>query len=123
MQDPAHSRTMFVHNASDWVTMRNIAASANYENQLSWTNKVEDENDKLTQRRHSKSTKCHLFLNSNNQFQSSLSESTVVQTNSTAYGIAYGNHLGTSDTSSTDPSIYGVGAVPTQFSQIAQKIP
>ena len=48
MQDPAHSRTMFVHNASDWVTMRNIAVSANYENQLSWANKVEEENEKLT---------------------------------------------------------------------------
>ena len=32
MQDPAHSRTMFVHNASDWVAIRNIAVSANYEN-------------------------------------------------------------------------------------------
>ena len=63
MHDPAHSSTMFAHNATDWVTMRNIAVSANYENQLSWTNKFEEENDKLTQRRHSKFTKCHLFLN------------------------------------------------------------
>ena len=96
MQDPAHSRIMFVLNASDWVTMRNIAVSANYENQLSLTNKVEEENDRLTQRRHSKSTKWHLFLISNNQLaeDSSLSESTVVQPNSTAYGIAYDNHLG-----------------------------
>ena len=67
MQDPAHSRTAFVYNATDWVTMRNIAVSANYENQLSWTNKFEEENDKLTQRRLSKFAKCHLFLNSNNQ--------------------------------------------------------
>ena len=96
MQNPAHSITMFVHNASDWVTMRNIAVSANYENQLSLTNKVEEENHKLTQRRHSKSTKWHLFLISNIQLaeDSSLSDSTVVQPNSTAYGIAYDNHLG-----------------------------
>ena len=59
MQNPAHSRTMFVHNASDWVTMRNISVSANYESQLTWTNKFEEENDKLTQRRHSKFAKCH----------------------------------------------------------------
>ena len=50
MQDSAHSRTMFVHNASDCFTMKNIAVSANYENQLSWTSKVEEENDKLTQK-------------------------------------------------------------------------
>ena len=86
MLDSAHSITMFVHNASDWVTMTNIPVSANYENQLPWTNKVDEENDKLTQRRHSKSTKWHLFLNSNKQLaeESSLSESTVIQPNSTA---------------------------------------
>ena len=96
MQNPAHSRTMFVHNASDWVTRRNISVSAIYESQLTWTNKIEEENDKLTQRRHSKSTKCHLFLNSNNQIaeESSLSESTVVQLNSTAYNMEHNNHLG-----------------------------
>ena len=67
MLDSAHSRTMFVYNASDWVTIRNIAVSANYKNQLSWTNKVDEENDKLTRRRHSKSGKWHLFLNFNRQ--------------------------------------------------------
>ena len=87
---------MFVHNASDWVTMRNISVSANYENQLTWTNKVVEENDKLTQRRHSKPTKWHLFLNSNNQLaeESSLYESIVVQLNSTAYNMGHNNHLG-----------------------------